>query len=139
MLLKIQNGEVSSMRLKRAVNDQIRRVMLDISSDDLTLLECVGRGAFFFRTTFIRAFPRGTVDETVADKVFAFFCAQVVQKFGDTPVSQLLDAMEVHVERPPTETEIDNAWEFSSASSQDARRAFDLPTGDYRKDPGGVN
>ena len=139
MLLKFKDGEVSGVRLKRAINDQIRQTMLAISGDDLTLLECVGQGEFAWRLRFIKAFPRGTVDETVANKVFAFFCGEVVRRFGDTPVSELLNAIEVNVERPPTQDEIDNAWEFHSGSSEEARRLFDLPTGDVRKEPGGVH
>ncbi len=139
MLLKIKDGEVSSVRLKQSINAQIRMTMLSICQDDLTLLEAVGRGEQAWRINFLRAFPKGTVDETVANKVFAFFCAQVVQKFGNTPVGELLDALEVNVERPPTEREIDEAWEFTSGSSQEARRLFDLPTGDYRREPGKVS
>lgn len=138
MLLKIQDGEVSSYRLKRRIQAEIRKTMLDIAGDDLVLLECVGAGPFTWRTRFLRAFPRGTVDETIANKVYAFFCGEVVRRFGDTPVQQLLDALEVNVERPPTETEIDEAWEFHSGSSEEAKRLFDLPSGEYRREPGGV-
>ena len=139
MLLKIQDGEVSSYRLKKRIQAQIRMTMLEIAGDELVLLEVVGRGEQAWRINFLRAFPRGTVDETIANKVFAFFCGEVVRRFGNTPVSELLDALEVNVERPPTQTEIDESWEFHSGSSQEARRLFDLPTGDYRKDPGGTH
>lgn len=133
MLLRSKDGDVSSYAIKQRIKQQIREVMLALSSDDLTLLEVVGRGEQAFRIIFIRNFPRGTVDETVANHVFAFLCAQVVQRFGNTPVSQLLDALEVNVERPPTDEEIEDSWEIHTASSEEARRAFGLPTGDVYK------
>lgn len=132
MLLKIQPSDVSSARLKDEIKAQVRQVML-LAQDDLWLLEAVGRGEQTFRITFIRAFPRGTVNETIANKVFAFFCAQVVQRFGNTPVRELLDALEVNVKRPPTNEEIESSWEITTASSEEARRAFGLPTGDTYK------
>lgn len=132
MLLKSREG-IDSHALKKRIQGQIRQVMLDTVSDDLQLLEVVGRGEQTWRINFLRAFPRGAVDETIANKVFAYFCGEVVRRFGNVPVSQLLDALEVNVERPPTLDEIEEGWEIHTASSEEARRLFDLPTGDAYK------
>lgn len=133
MLLK-STGNVSAERvaLKKWVQFHIRKFILDTCADDLQLLEVVGGGPFQFRVRFIKAFPQGAVDETVANHVFAFLSARVVQQFGDVPVGDLLDAMEVREVRPPTDEEVAESWEIHSQSTEEARRLFNLPTGDVR-------
>lgn len=118
--------------MKRWVQFHIRKFILDTCQDDLQLLEVVGGGPFQFRVRFIKAFPQGAVDETVANHVFAFLSARVVEQFGDTPVSELLDSLEVQIREAPTEEQVMADFKIHSESSEEARRFFNLPTGDER-------
>ena len=126
---------VSTTQIKRRILSEVKKFITTTCADDLQLLETVGTGPIEFRIRFIRAFPNGTVDETIANRVFAFLSEQVVKKFGDAAsVSELLDSVEVFDTSPPTEAEIEDAWEFDSATSEEAKRLFDLPTGAHRKE-----
>lgn len=127
-----ENVSEQRLHLRRWVSGQIRRFILDTCQDDLQLLEVVGGGAFKFRVMFIKVFPKDAVDETIANHVFAFLCAQVAERFGDRPVGEVLDALEVNVVRPPSQEEVDAGWTIHSESTEEAKRFFNLPTGEDR-------
>jgi len=133
MLLKIRETGVRSGPVKQVIMRHVRKFIQDTVTDDLQLLEVVGGGPFQFRVRFIKAFPAGMVDETIANHVFAFLSDVVVRKFGDAHTTkELLDSLEVVQHAPPTAQEIADGWQIESASSEEARRAFGLPTGDTR-------
>lgn len=133
MLLKIKDGGVTKAPIKHVVMRHVKKFIMDTVTDDLQLLEVVGGGPFQFRVRFIKAFPAGMVDESIANHVFAFLSDQVVRKFGDQHTTrELLDSLEVVQHAPPTESEIEESFVIESASSEEARRLFNLPTGDTR-------
>lgn len=112
-----------------ATNQAVRELMFRIAGDPVMLLETVAGGAQKFRIDLLRNFRGLAVDETLADKIFYFFCKRVEKEYGSTPASQVLDAVEIV--SPPTEKEIEDAWVHDwSHSDPEAVRQF------YKDEPG---
>lgn len=123
-----------SMRrdLKLTVRQHIRNLMLEIASDPLRCAEVVGAGPFHFRQAFLKVFKGMPVNDDIANKIFAFVETKFESYYPLQSAKQVLDAAFVpSPERPPTEAEIDAAWEFESASDpQFVKEMYgDLPSG----------
>jgi hypothetical protein len=105
----------------------IRSTMLDIGGNTPLLLSIVAGGPQQWRNTFLHECRGLAVDDHVADMVFRFFCERVREMYGGAPAGLVLDSLEVS--SPPTQREIDDAWEVDSQSSEDGRRYFYGPDG----------
>lgn len=126
--LHIKNGPGERERMKAFTLNAIQSTMLNIAGDTPTLLEVVAGGQFRWRHTFARAFAGLPVDDQIALAMFAFFCDQVERRFGHAMrAAEMLDALEVAA--PPSQREIDDAWEVESFSSEEGRRYFYGPDG----------
>lgn len=102
--------------------------MVNVASDEPTLAAVVAGGPVHWRLNFQRVFRGYPVDEAIADTVFRFFCDQFLKRVGPgVSAAAFLDAIEPIT--PPTQKEIDEAWEIDSASSEAGRRAFYGPGG----------
>ncbi len=116
----------------------IKAVSDGIISDPIVLFQVVAGGERLWRTTFMREF-RGNklVTDDIADLLFRGFCEHVVNVHGGMDAAQTatlaLDSYEPIT--PPTDREIEDAWEVDSASSEDGRRAMygDLHPQEYIK------
>jgi hypothetical protein len=103
-------------------------LMKSIAGDTPTLLSVVAGGEMCWRNHCLSVCRGLAVDERIADGLFAFFADQVVRRFGrERSAGQLLDSLEVS--SPPSQREIDHAWEVESSSSEEGRRFFYGPDG----------
>lgn len=123
-----------SMRreLRLTVRQHIRNLMYEITSDPIRCAEVVGAGPFDFRRAFLKVFKGMPVNDDIANKIFAFVEMKFKTYFPLMTAKQVLDqAFVPSPERPPTEAEIDEAWEFESASDPEfVKEAYgDLPSG----------
>lgn len=122
MLLKV-NGGTAKDRMKAQTVQALTQIMSSVGGDTQTLLEVVAGGPKMWRHSLLSTCHGLAVDEAVADGMFAFFCRRVQAQFGrDQSAGQLLDNLEVFT--PPTQREIDDAWEVDSFSSEEGRRYF---------------
>jgi hypothetical protein len=118
---KLAPRQELKVRTVVAVNDTV----LTILANTPLLLEVVARGPAEWRSNFMHAHRGLAVNEGMADHLFRFFADHVVRRFGrEHSANELLDAMEITVDRPPTQREIDESWEIESHSSEAGRRYF---------------
>ncbi len=104
---------------------KIQETLDGICSNRLLLLEIVAGGPFYWRRIFYKTFRGLAVNEDIADLMFALFKVRA----GENPANQL-DQF-VPKKAPPTDAEIDAAWEHDwSHTSEEARRLF------YKDEPG---
>ena len=111
--------------LQRAVAHRvyaaIRTLMVGVVGDAILHAEVVGAGAFKFRWAFAKdmgpSFRNNRANcDHLADIVFRFFEVQWRQRHpGVTPAMFLNGVQPV---TPPTEAEIDDAWEIEIASDE---------------------
>lgn len=113
--------------IKRAVKNEVRRMMNRIVKDPVMLLEIVGRGQFEWRQAFLREFKSLGVDENIANALYFYLVERAKSTFPGLTPHQALDAL--HVESPVTDKEIDDAWVIESSSSEEGRRFFYGPDG----------
>lgn len=112
--------------LKRDIKREIRLLMNNLLANPIALLEAVGRGPFEWRRQVMKNFP-GMLDENAANALYAKLDHEARQQFPGLTPSQALDA--VAPITPPTDKEIDDAWEIDSSSTEEARRWFYGPDG----------
>ena len=116
-------GMKAAADLKRA----IRKMMVTVLMDRILHAEIVAAGVFRFRTEFVRDLgpawgkARGPADE-LANHLFSFFRVQWAEKYPAEPPQWFLD--KVRLLSPPTEAEIDDAWEVEIGSSDAAMRSM---------------
>lgn len=112
------HADVSAM-LKRS----IRTLMVNVLEDRVLHAECVAAGEFKFREVFVKdlgaAFgnDRAGCDE-LANVVFRFFREQWRDRYPTITPAVFLDNVEIV--RPPSEEEIEAAWEIDIGSSDSA-------------------
>lgn len=120
------------------VVDNLKKVMFDIASDPEMLLEVVGQGFETFHRTTVRAFAPFPVDDQITRRMFKFFAERVVRIFGPNAdgsidpyavAKNVLDTMEKP--SPPTQDEIDRAWEIEDMSSQAGQRWYHETVGEH--------
>ncbi|MFA5945119.1 MAG: hypothetical protein WC876_11715 [Candidatus Thermoplasmatota archaeon] len=122
MLLKV-NGGTARDKMKAQTLYALNNLMAGVAGDTQTLLEVVAGGPTHWRQNCLRVCAGLAVDENIADSLFRFFAERVVAQFGrELSAARLLDALEVA--SPPSQREIDDAWEVESFSSEDGRRYF---------------
>ena len=110
-----------AQKVAAALEHWITRIMAMVGGDDLMLAEVVAQGQFKWRATFIQAFKGFPVSVDLADKLFYFFEQRHKFVFGGLSPKFVLDKMEVTT--PPTQAEIDQAWEVESGSTEAGKRA----------------
>lgn len=129
------SAEHSMAARRRQTSYWVRKLMMNIASDDHLLHQVVADGPVLWRISFLKETqPAGLlVDEAVADLLYEFFCGQVRKRFreeigqappGWTPqgiATRFLDHTPPKP-KPPTVREIIDSLEIDSASSDDGRR-----------------
>lgn len=112
----------SSKDYKRGIG-AVEAHMMNVLEDDTLHAFILGGGKTNYRNVFAREFRafKG-IDDNMSEMLWDLFVSQWRQKFGHASPKHYLDKLEI--QRPPTEKEIDDAWVFDSASSDDARRHF---------------
>lgn len=121
-----------SALLKRS----IRKLMIDVLEDDILHAECVAAGEFKFREVFVRDLGavfgknRGDCDH-LANVVYRFFRESWKDRHPEITPTAFLD----HVSpiAPPTESEIEAAWQLDIASSDGAMSQMYEGTARQRK------
>lgn len=109
-------GEVASL-----VKREVRRLIFDALNDQLFHAEIVAAGRFTFRGAFTKqmgaafAKQRGPCDD-LADVVYQFLDAKWREKYPDMSAALFLD--KVRIIAPPSQQEIDDAWELEIASDE---------------------
>lgn len=120
---------------RTAVKSNVKALMVDGLADRIMHAEIVAAGEFKFRWAFgkdMGAFFTGNRSkcDDLADVVFRFFRVKWVEHYetegmpkydGLTP-TQFLDHVEIIT--PPTEQEIEDAWELEIAGSESAMRTM---------------
>lgn len=105
---------------------EIERHMEDVLADDLLLAYILAAGRALYRVNFLREFQsfKG-LDRQMPELLWRLFLHTWQQRYGGTRPGQYLDA--VHIVTPPTDKEIEDAWVWESASSDEARRYYGVP------------
>jgi hypothetical protein len=104
----------------------IGQIMQAVVGDELKLAEVLAAGRLTWRNNFATATRGLPVDDGIADRIWLYFEGQWRVKAREhhlTP-KQWLDKVEVVEHRPPTEKEIEDAWEHDVFSREDARIKF---------------
>jgi hypothetical protein len=117
-----RSGPTRSERRAADMQAAIQQVMLTIAGDLVTLLEVVAGGPELWRNRFHAGMRPWPVNDYIADHCFRFFCQRLTAQFPGCTAGELLDALDVPT--PPTQREIDAAWQIDSASSEDGRKFF---------------
>ena len=124
-------GFSPDLGLRQQVADQVkqavRQLMLDALHDRILHAEIVAAGGFRFRQVFTKdmgAFFHGNRIQCdhLADVVHQFLVVQWRQRYPEMTAGQFLDA--VAPISPPTEAEIEDAWELEIGSSEKALETF---------------
>jgi hypothetical protein len=131
--VKISNQATQRDDLTALLTMQMGAVvkMVCTAADGVMLLEVLAAGPSTWRNLFRDAFKHTRLPSPVLDKFadhqFALFARVCVWRFGTSNYKQLLDSVEEKT--PPTEKEINDAWEVDSGSSEEGRRHFYGPDG----------
>lgn len=127
----MQHGQLADVLRTNAVMQAravIGQIMHGVLVDDLKHAEVLGGGKTLWRNNFFAATRGLPVNEDVADKIWFYFEVQwnvKAQKQGHTLTpKQWLDKVEVSENRPPTEREIEDAWEHDVFSDEEHRRKY---------------
>lgn len=127
MLLKTKR-ETAADRHRAQTLSAIDDIMRHVAGNAPLLLEVVAGGPHKWRSEFLKSCAGLAVDTDIADRLFAFFCQQVQYRYGHgITAGAVLDKLELP--SPPTQREIDDAWEVESFSSEAGRRYFYGPDG----------
>lgn len=129
MSLPIVGQSLDQMRrhMKAEVAANVKQLMRDIISDQLFHAEVVAAGEFHFRGAFGKQFGafydgnRSGCDD-LANVVFRFAREVWGRKYPDIAPGAFLD--NVRITAPPTEAEIEDAWEIEIGSSESAMRSM---------------
>ena len=114
----------------------VRKLLLDVLLDRIHHAEIVAAGVFRFRTEFIKDIgpvfgnKRAPADE-LANRVFTFFRVQWREKYPSVTPEMFLNR--VNPVSPPTEKEIEDAWEVEIGSSDKAMRQLYEGSARHRK------
>lgn len=119
----LNDFETKSSKDYKSAMLQVETHMYDVLGDDKMLALVMGGGKHNYINTFTREFRsfRG-VDRDMAEMLWSLFFDEWKRKFGRLHPRDYLDKLEIKT--PPTDKEIEDAWEHESASSDDARRYF---------------
>lgn len=127
--MSMQHGEFADVLRQNAViqaKNVIGQIMHSVLVDDLKHAEVLSGGRFHWRKMFGMSTRGLPVDDGVADRIYVYFEAQwnvKARKAGHTLTpKQWLDKVEVVETRPPTEKEIEEAWEHEVFSDHGAVR-----------------
>jgi hypothetical protein len=121
-------GQPTRKDMELAITKQaIQNVSDMVHRDPQMLLEVVAGGPDHWRRNFLSAFRghRG-VDSGIADLLFLGFRERLISFYGGEDAAQtaMLALDKLEVTTPPTQKEIDDAWEVESASSEDGRQSM---------------
>ena len=118
----------------KTTKEFIDALMLTVVSDDVILCEVVAGGPIAWRNACAKEWPLMAFNTDICNKMFHCFSTQVIQRFGanlgpgivtaDGAPTQIASAVldKMEPETPPTEAEINAAWEIDSASSYEAKK-----------------
>lgn len=120
-------GQAGDLRGRAAqeVKGAVRRLLRDALGDRLFHAELVAAGRFDFRAAFAKELGpvfgkhRGPCD-TLADAVYQFLTVQWRERYPEINAAAFLG--KVVITSPPTEGEIEDAWEVEIGSSDAAMR-----------------
>ena len=109
------------------VRANVRALMVEVRSNEIMHAEIVAAGESRFRRAFrvdMGGFFNGNrlYCDDLADTVFRFFRTRWREIHPGMSASQFLDR--VVIETPPTEEEIEDAWELEIGSSEAAMEKF---------------
>lgn len=131
--------------IAEATNNNIRQTMVSIASNPIRLAEVVAGGPYHWRLNFLRGMHGLAVDENVADSIFKFFCEKLIALHPDADALRAADVDpakvagayldQVEVATPPTQEEIEKAWELDIASSDEAMKLFYEGSARHRTGP----
>jgi hypothetical protein len=120
----LKDFEVRSSKEYKLVMWHIQQHMEAVLADDMLHALIVAGGHFNYIGTFMREFrSMKGADREMGEMLWSLFVDQWKEKHGRLHPGRFLDAIEQHT--PPTDKEIEDAWEVDSASSEDGRRYFD--------------
>jgi hypothetical protein len=120
----LKDFEAKSSREYKLVMWHIQHHMEAVLGDDILHALILGGGKLNYLNTFLREFrSMEGADRDMAEMLWALFLDQWQTKHGRLHPKTFLDAIEQHT--PPTDKEIDDAWEVESASSDEGRRYFE--------------
>lgn len=118
------------------VERSVKALMHQVLADAVYHAECVAAGPFRFRQAFTGDFgvywgnARADCDR-LADITFRFFEVQWRRRHPGVSAAQFLDRVEIV--SPPTEAEIEDAWEIEIGSSDSAMRQMYEGSARHRK------
>ena len=120
----LKDFETRSSKEYKLVMLHIQRHMEQVLADEMLHALVLAGGRANYINTFLREF-RGMngADREMADMLLSLFIDQWKAKHGRLHPGRFLDAIDQRT--PPTDTEIDEAWEDESASSEDGRQYFE--------------
>lgn len=120
----LKDFEARSSKEYKLVMLHMQRHMEQVLADDLLHALILAGGRFNYLTTFEREFMGlEGADRAMAEMLLSLFIDQWKVKHGKLHPAKFLDSLEQHT--PPTDAEIDAAWEHDSASSEDGKRYFE--------------
>lgn len=120
----LKDFEARSSQEYKLVMYHIQHHMEGVLCDDLLHAAVIGGGKQNYLNTFLREFhSMKGADRDMAEMLWALFLDQWRTRHGRLHPKAFLDRVEQVT--PPTEKEIDEAWEVESASSDEGRRYFE--------------
>jgi len=123
-LIGLKDFEARASKEYKLVMWHIQHHMEAVLGDDILHALIIGGGHQNYLNTFLREFhSMKGADRDMAEMLWSLYLDQWRAKHGRVPPKTFLDAIEQHT--PPTDREIEDAWEVASASSDEGKRYFE--------------